>query len=140
MRAAEDPRHRNGLRGLQFTESDIEQRKRFVGLQSDDLSRLAAVAPLVEARAGEYVAAFFEYLSRFNETATLLARPKVLEQAKQLKRQHLAAMVQGVYGRNYVDQRLRLAKLYNEVRLDIRLFLGAYQHLMSLIGVDVIAF
>jgi len=137
MIAPEDASHDNGLR---FTESDIEQRWKFVGLQRDDHLRLATAGPVVTARAGEYVAAFFDYLARFDETATLFARRTLLEEARQLKREHLAAMVQGDYGKNYVDQRLVLAKLYSEVNLDIRVFLGAYHYLMGLIGIDIVAY
>ena len=137
MLAPEAPRHN---RGLQFTESDIEQRKKFVGLRRDDLPRIAAAAPLVTARAGEYVAAFFDFLSEFDESATLFDRPALADEAKRLKREHLTAMLQGEYGRDYVDQRLRLAKLYSEAKLDTRVFLGAYHHLMSLIGLDVVAY
>ena len=137
MPALEDVRHEGGPL---FAEADIDRRKRFVGLQRDDLLRLAAASPVVTARAGEYVAAFFDYLSRFDETATLFARRILLEEAQQLKREHLAAMVAGEYDKNYVDQRLRLARIYGEVKLDIRLFLGAYHYLMSLIGIDIVAY
>jgi rsbT co-antagonist protein RsbR len=136
MLAPEHARHDNGL---QFTESDIERRKKFVGLQADDLSRLAAASPIVAARVGAYVAAFFDYLARFEETAALFAKRKLLEEARQLKCDHLAAMVQGQYGKSYVEQRLRMAKLYSEVGLDVRIFLGAYHYLLSSVGFDIVA-
>jgi rsbT co-antagonist protein RsbR len=123
--------------GLRFPESDIQRRKEFVGLGPDDLSRLAMASPLVTARASQYVVAFFNYLARFEETATLFAGVKALEEARQLKRDHLAAMMRGDYGRRYVDQRLRLAKIYSDAKLEVRIFLGAYRHLMSTIGVDL---
>jgi rsbT co-antagonist protein RsbR len=125
--------------GFGFTESDIEQRKKFVGLQPDDLSRLAAASPIVTARAGAYVAAFFDYLARFEETAALFAKRKLLDEARQLKRDHLTAMVQGEYGKGYVEQRLRLARLYSEVGLHVRIFLGAYHHLLTSVGFDIAA-
>src|ERR1700740_1003247 len=91
---------------LILTESDIERRMRYVGREPDDLARLAAAREVVEAGTDEYVSGFFGYLQRFEETATLFAEHKQLQEARQLKREHLAAMVQGVYGKSYVDQRL----------------------------------
>ena len=48
-------------------------------------------------------------------------------------------MVQGHYGKSYVDQRLRLGVLYSNVGLDVRVFLGAYHELMTLVGQDIMA-
>jgi rsbT co-antagonist protein RsbR len=124
--------------GLRFDEPDIERRKKFVGLQEIDLARLAMASPLVTARASQYVAAFFDYLARFEEAATAFAAQWVLEEARQLKRDHLAAMVRGDYGEKYVDQRLRLARIYSEAKLEVGIFLGAYHHLISSIGIDMV--
>jgi rsbT co-antagonist protein RsbR len=123
--------------GLILTESDIERRMRYVGLEPDDLARLAAAREVVEAGTDEYVSGFFGYLHRFEETASLFAGHEQLEEARQLKREHLAAMVQGLYGKSYVDQRLRLARLYSKVGLGVPIFLGAYRHLLTAIGADL---
>lgn len=123
--------------GIVLTESDIDRRKQYVGLQPDDLARLAAAKGVVTTGADQYVAGFFEYLHRFEETAELFADRDRLEAARQLKREHLVAMVQGVYERGYVSQRLRLAKLYSDANLDVRIYLGAYRHLLSSIGTDI---
>jgi rsbT co-antagonist protein RsbR len=141
MLSSEYASRSDGLRfdGLRFDETDIERRKRFVGLDREDSARLAAATPIVTARAGEYVDAFFEYLARFDETAALFVRGDVLEEAKRLKRGHLAAMPLGEYGRSYVEQRLQLAKIYSEARLPVPIFLGAYHHLLSAIGFDIAA-
>jgi rsbT co-antagonist protein RsbR len=125
--------------GLRFTESEIERRKRFVGLQREDVPRLAEASAIVAARAGDYVAAFFEYLGRFEETAAFLARPQLVEEAKCLERDHLAAMMKAACGKDYLDQRLRLAKLYIDVGLPLAVLLGAYRHLLSTIGFDIVA-
>jgi rsbT co-antagonist protein RsbR len=123
--------------GLDLSESDIERRKRYVGLEPVDLARLVSARAVVAAGADRYVSEFFDYLRRFEETATLFAERKRLEEARDLKRAHLAAMVQGLYERPYVEQRLRLARLYSSVGLDVPIFLGAYCYLLSAIGTDI---
>jgi rsbT co-antagonist protein RsbR len=127
-----------GFAGLRIDEGDVERRRQFVGLDGEDLLRLAAAAPVVAAHGAQYVGAFFEYLARFGETAPLFLRPELLHEAKRLKHAHLAAMVQGEYGTRYAQERLRLAKLYSEARLPVRIFLGAYHHLLSAIGLDLV--
>src|SRR5207302_10404977 len=75
----------------------------------------------------------------FDEAAGLFGQPALLTQAKQLKRDHLLAMVGGDYGTNYALQRLRLAMLYSKAGLDVRVFLGAFHQLMKTIGADIFA-
>ena len=66
----------------------------------------------------------------------------MLTDAKRQKRDHLIAMVSGNYGgnygREYVEQRLRLGALYATVGLDFQAFLGAFYHLMRSIASAVI--
>jgi rsbT co-antagonist protein RsbR len=69
----------------------------------------------------------------------LFRKPDRPGEARRLKCDHLTAMAQGDYGARYVKQRLRLAMLYSEVGLDVRVFLGAYHYQMTLIGTDIIA-
>jgi len=122
----------------QFTDRDIERRQRFVDLQPDDLQRLAAIKELVTQNVEPFTAAFFDYLSKLEEAAPLFGNRAVLDQAKQLKREHLIAMVGGNYGRAYVEQRLKLALLYSTVGLETRLFLGAFHHLLRTIGLEIV--
>jgi rsbT co-antagonist protein RsbR len=46
-------------------------------------------------------------------------------------------MVNGDYGRSYVEQRVRLGALYSDAGLDARVFLGAFNHLITTIGTDI---
>jgi rsbT co-antagonist protein RsbR len=122
---------------MQLSDHEIERRKAFVGLEPDDVRRIAAVKDLVTKRANDYTAAFFKHLAGLEEAGALIRKREVLEDAKRQKHEHLVAMVSGNYGEEYVKQRIRLAMLYSKVGLDVRVFLGAFHHLMRTIGVDV---
>jgi rsbT co-antagonist protein RsbR len=123
---------------IKLTDQDIERRKRFVGLDADDVPRIVAVRPLMAQRADALTASFFDYLSPLDEAAQLFRNRQMLEKAKQMKREHLIAMANGVYDRAYVDQRLALGFLYSKAGIDMRVFLGAYHHLMQGIGAAII--
>jgi rsbT co-antagonist protein RsbR len=120
-----------------ISDYDVEQRKRFVGLGSDDLARILALKNLVAPRAQDHANAFFDFLSRFPETQPLFGRSELLAEVRRRKHEHLIAMVQGDYGRSYVEERVRLGVLYSQVALDTRLFLGAFHHLMESIGATI---
>jgi rsbT co-antagonist protein RsbR len=77
---------------------------------------------------------FFNHLAGLDEARILLASRAMAEKARQLKREHLLAMVQGDYGTKYVEQRLELGALYARAGLDTRVFLGAFHHLLKQVG------
>jgi rsbT co-antagonist protein RsbR len=121
----------------QVTDYDIERRQRFVGLEAADVARVVGIKDLVLRHVDEHAAAFFNFLSQLDEAKALFAKREVLEAAKRLKHEHLIAMVQGDYGRAYVEQRLKLGVLYSQAQLDVRVFLGAFHHLMASIGAKI---
>ena len=122
------------MANMGITPEDVEQRKRFAGLTSEDLARIAAVRELVTQHVGALTDSFFQFLSGFDEARVLLGYRELTEQARGLKREHLIAMVQGKYDTAYVEQRIKLALLYGRVALEPKLFLGAFHHLLAQIG------
>src|ERR1700738_5299625 len=125
------------LERLQLSPHDIERRKAFVGFQPDDVGRIAAIKDLVVHDADRYGASFFDHLAGIEEATGLTGNRSLLDEAKRLKHEHLIAMVQGNYGRDYMEQRVRLGVLYSRAGLDVRVFLGAFHVLMRAIGADV---
>lgn len=119
---------------LEITDANIERRKRIVGLQPDDVMRILAVKKPIAEHIDQHAAAFFDFLADLDEAAPLFRNQSLLDEAKRLKHEHLIAMVQGDYGRNYVDQRIRLGSLYGRAALEHRVFVGAFQQLMQSIG------
>jgi len=126
------------LERLQLSPHDIERRKAFVDFQSDDAARITTIKDLVVRNADRYGAAFFDHLATIEEAFGLTRNRKLLEQARRLKQEHLVAMVRGEYGRDYMEQRVRLGVLYSRAGLSARVFLGAFHVLMRAIGADII--
>lgn len=110
-------------------EYDVERRRRYVDLQPIDIAQIGEIREAVLDHLDAHVEVFFGYLAKYPEASGLFSRRNLLEDARRLKREHLIAMVGGDYGRLYVEQRVALGALYSKVRLDIRLFLGAFQAL-----------
>jgi len=136
-----DPNQRSAsqssMQEMGINDASIERRKKIVGFETADLARIAAIKDLVTQHADDYTATFFNHLSGLDEARPLLASRAILERARQLKKEHLVAMVQGDYGRKYVEQRLELGSLYARAGLDPRVFLGAFHQLLQHIGVAV---
>jgi rsbT co-antagonist protein RsbR len=126
------------LERLQLSPRDIERRKAFIDFQSDDVARIATIKELVVRNADRYASMFFDHLATAEEASGLIRNRGLLEQARRLKHEHLIAMVQGDYGRDYMEQRVRLGVLYSRAGLDARVFLGAFHLLMRAIGADIL--
>lgn len=128
------PRSALQFRMTEFAPSDIERRLEFVNLGPDDRARIAEIKADVLDHLDEHVEAFFGHLAKFEEARGLTGRPELIGEAKQLKREHLIAMVAGEYGREYIDQRFRLGQLYSRAALEVSIFMGAFHSLMTSIG------
>ena len=53
---------------------------------------------MVVPRIEDFTTAFFSHLSTLEEARTLLSNRELVDRARNLKREHLAAMVSGEYG------------------------------------------
>ena len=122
------------MREMGLDEANIERRKKIVGFEASDLPRIAAIRDLVTQHTDDYVTTFFNHLSGLDDARPLIASRAMVERARQLKREHLVAMVQGEYGMKYVEQRIELGTLYAKAGLDARVFLGAFHQLLKHIG------
>ncbi|TMH82127.1 MAG: STAS domain-containing protein [Betaproteobacteria bacterium] len=122
------------IREMGLDEANIERRKKIVGFEASDLPRIAAIRDLVTQHTDDYVTTFFNHLSGLDDARSLIASRAIAERARQLKREHLVAMVQGEYGMKYVEQRIELGTLYAKAGLDARVFLGAFHQLLKHIG------
>jgi rsbT co-antagonist protein RsbR len=120
-----------------YSEREAERRCKFVGLGHEDIARILTIKSVMTENVDRFTDAFFDFLSHLEEAAPLFKSRAVLDEAKKLKREHLIAMAQGEYGSAYADQRVRLGVLYARVGLDIRVFLGAFHHLMRTVGEEI---
>jgi rsbT co-antagonist protein RsbR len=125
------------MRQMGIGEGDVERRLRFVGFVAEDVARVTALGSTVLNHLDEFSTAFFDHLARLKEAAPLMGNRPILDRVRELKKAHLRAMVAGVYGPHYVEERLRLGMLYAQAGLDLRLFLGAHNRLITLIGLRV---
>ncbi len=130
---AKDVGGKSPIKELTIDEREIERRKKFIDFQSDDLKRVHAIRDIIANHADEFTKRFFDHLSTFPEAKGLFS-PAILEDAKRLKKEHLIAMSAGEYGTHYVDQRLKLGRLYSRAGLEAKVFLGAFHYLMQSIG------
>jgi rsbT co-antagonist protein RsbR len=119
---------------MELTEDNVARRQRAVGLEAPDLARISSVKDLLLNQLDELTNVFFDHLADMEEGRVVTGNRVAAERARQLKKAHLQAMVQADYGRAYVTQRVELAMLYSKLGLELRVFLGAFHHLLMRMG------
>jgi len=122
------------LSEMEISEPEIDRRRKFVGLAGQESRSIAEVRDILARHASEFADVFFDHLKQFAEARPLFTDSHVLDEARRLKIDHLKAMADGVYGLSYVNERLRLGEIYTQAQLDVGIFLGAFQAMLSNIG------
>jgi rsbT co-antagonist protein RsbR len=117
-----------------ISDENVARRRRIVGLEPQDVARIASIKELILSRSEDLTAVFFDHLAGMDEGRPVTGNRAALERARQLKREHLQAMVGAEYNVAYVNQRIELAMLYSKLGLELRVFLGAFHHLLMNMG------
>ncbi|MHB8605390.1 MAG: protoglobin family protein, partial [Thermoplasmatota archaeon] len=127
------------MREMDITEASIALRKQLVGLSADDIRIVLSVRKEILPTVDENTRAFFDYIAHYEGGKRLFSDPALLARAKRMKGEHLRAMLQGEYGREYVRQRIELALVYSVGDLDLKVFVGAFHDLMRRLGEQIMA-
>jgi rsbT co-antagonist protein RsbR len=111
---------------VKLSEHEIEQRKRFLEFDDEDVARLDGIYGLTLENVDAVIEEFYRHLLSFEETAVFFRDPEVLEHVKDMQRQYFIRLTQGNYSQEYVDNRLRLGAVHQRIGLPARSFLGMY--------------
>lgn len=122
-----DPKTHIGESRFGFAEEvNLEERLAFLKLSEEDAQRLRDMAPKFEQMADAFVAAFYEHLGAFSDTARLLQDPERVERLKVAQREHFKSLLSANWNDQYVADRHHVGQAHAEVGLDPQWFLGAY--------------
>ena len=105
---------------------ELAMRKRFLEFDDDDVRRLEGMYDLTQEYVDSVIEAFYDHLLSFQETAAFFRDPRVLEYVKARQKQYFIRLTQGDYEEEYVDDRLKLGSIHEQIGLPVRSFLGMY--------------
>jgi rsbT co-antagonist protein RsbR len=105
---------------------ELAMRKRFLEFDDDDVQRLEGMYDLTQEYVDSVIEAFYDHLLSFQETAAFFRDPRVLEYVKARQKQYFIRLTQGDYEQEYVEDRLKLGSIHEQIGLPVRSFLGMY--------------
>ncbi|HHT9139515.1 MAG TPA: diguanylate cyclase [Candidatus Tripitaka californicus] len=112
---------------------DIQLRKDYSWISSEDEALLREVRPVVEENMGRLVEGFWSHLMRFAETKEILKDEQKVGRFKSALPQYVMELFSGDYGPSYVKKRVNAGAVHFRLGLAPRWYLGAlnvFYHLL----------
>ena len=111
---------------MNITEQQLERRKQFLQFGPEDEERLRKLAPLAESYADEVIDAFYQHLLSFEEMRAFFPDDALLAHVKAKQKAYFIRLTQGNYDLNYVEERLRIGAVHEQIELPMRFYLSMY--------------
>ena len=112
---------------------DIQLRKDYSGISSDDVALLKEARPFVEKNMKRLLEGFWAHLMRFEETKEILKDEKKVANFKKAFPSYILELFSGDYGTSYVEKRVSTGVVHFKLGLAPRWYLGAlniFNHLL----------
>jgi signal transduction histidine kinase len=116
------------------TAEELARRKEWLEFGPDDVTRLGELNALASQSADALIENLYEHFLAFPETSKFFDEPAVLEHAKNMQRAYFLQLTEGEYDENYVNGRLMVGAVHEELGVDVKWYLGAYQRYLRAIG------
>ena len=125
--------------GLQATDlelpaEELARRKQWLEFTAEDESLLEELNRLASEYADEVIEDLYEHFLAFTDTSSFFADPAVLEYVKERQRTYFLRLTQGNYDAEYVRDRLKIGAVHEEIGLDVKWYLGAYNRYLRAVG------
>lgn len=116
------------------TDDEVLERKWYLEITAADEERLKAAHPLIQARAGEIIERFYEYLLAHEHTRKSLSSPGLIERLKPLQLEYFFRLTSGDYGPAYFEDRIRLGQVHHRIGLSPEWYIGAYLKYLHIVS------
>jgi len=127
-----DPTPARSLRTrLSFDERELQSRRNFFGITDDDLARLARLEPFAHKHMDDVVEEFYALLLGHPETKRFFPDDATVRRVKRLQREYFVALFAGRCDLEYVENRLRVGAVHEQIGMAPRWYIGAYRKYLS---------
>lgn len=103
-----------------------ERLKEFFGFEKKDEEILGEFRLAGLSYIDDVIEDLYRWFLQFEEIKTFFPDEQTIERVKNLQRKHFLTLTGGVYGGEYVLQRLQVGKTHKRIGLPPNLYIGAY--------------
>jgi rsbT co-antagonist protein RsbR len=122
------------IHDFELSEAEIAARKAFLELGPADVEKLKSLRPLAQRYAGPVIEDLYKLFLAHEPTRAYFKAPSVLERVKLLQKEYFLGLTEGDYGREYVENRLKIGVVHERIQLTTKWYLGAYAYYLRAVA------
>ena len=111
---------------INIGDEELARRKSFLQFGPEDEERLSKLAPLSESYADAVIDAFYKHLLTFEEMKAFFPDSGLLARVKAKQKAYFIRLTQGNYDIDYVEERLKVGTIHEQIELPVKSYLGMY--------------
>lgn len=111
---------------MNISDRELARRKEFLEFGPEDEERLNKLAPLSMNYAEEVIEAFYEHLLKFEDMRAFFPDSASLARVKAKQKAYFIRLTQGNYDLDYVEERLKIGSVHEQIDLPVKSYLGMY--------------
>ena len=115
------------LRRIRLDHEEVVERFRFLDWSAEDAERLGAAAQHMAPAQQAFVDHLYRYLANFSTPSALLRAPEVTARLKLSQVEYYQCLWGGPFDDTYVNGRLRIGVIHQQVGLELKWYLGSYR-------------
>ena len=115
------------LRRIRLDHEEVVERFRFLDWSAEDAERLGAAAQHMAPAQQAFVDHLYRHLTNFSTPSALLRAPEVTARLKHSQVEYYQCLWGGSYDDTYVNGRLRIGVIHQQVGLELKWYLGSYR-------------
>lgn len=119
------------------TASDVAKQMKMIDFQEEDIRLLNVIQPMIIEHIDEITSSFYQTVLNVQVLKAIIEKNSTVEKLKATLKNHLIEMFNGRIDHDFINKRLRIAKMHQKIGLEPKWYLGAFQNLQNTI-LDVV--
>lgn len=122
------------MRELGITEDELRRRKEWLEFTPEDEARITSLHDMAERYQNDIIEDLYEHFLAFPEVRAFFTEESILQHVKAMQRDYFLRLTGGNYDAAYIENRLNIGAVHERVGVDVKWYLGAYNHYVRFIG------
>jgi len=124
-------------KSIHLSTQEIDSRKKWLRLDNDDEEIISLLKPALQKSIDGVIEELYEHFLSMDEPRSFFPDEQTLNRVKLAQKAYFYRLLQGNYGQEYVEDRLKVGSTHFRTDLDPKWYLGAYSRVISLLLPDL---
>lgn len=124
-------------KSINLSDQEIDSRKQWLCLSNADEEIISLFKPALQRSIDRVIEELYDHFLSMDEPRSFFPDEQTLNRVKQGQKAYFSRLVQGNYGKEYVEDRLKVGSTHFRIDLDPKWYLGAYSRVISLLLPDL---